>query len=113
MQRHRLGLSLTLAALSALGLVESHPKTTRAEPRYMFLTVTHFEVGISYRQAQWHAPIGQLIVPCSYADRFAATIDWNDGTGEHKPDINIEKKMIQTTPPVQSAPYFFWEAEHI
>lgn len=113
MQRYRLGLGLTLLALLALGLVGSHPKTTRAESRYMFLTVTDFEVGISYRLAQWHAPIGQLIVPCSYADHFAATIDWNDGTGEHKPDINIEKKMIQTTPAVQSGTYLFWDDEHI
>jgi hypothetical protein len=113
MQRFRLGLSLTLVALLALGLVGSHPKTTRAEPRYMFLTVTDFEVGISYRQAQWHAPIGQLIVPCSYADHFAATIDWNDGTGEHKPDANVEKKMVQTVPAVQSGTYLFWDDEHV
>jgi len=113
MQRYRSGLSLTLVALLALGLVGSHPKTTRAEPHYMFLTVTDFEVGISYRQAQWHAPIGHLVNPCAYADHFIPTIDWNDGTGEHKPDANVEKKLIQTIPVVQSGTYLFWDDEHV
>jgi hypothetical protein len=54
-----------------------------------------------------------LIVPCSYADHFAATIDWNDGTGEHKPDANVEKKMVQTVPAVQSGTYLFWDDEHV
>ncbi len=33
----------------------------RAESKYMFLTVTDYEAGISYRQVQSHAPIGLLI----------------------------------------------------
>jgi hypothetical protein len=79
----------------------------------MFLTVTDFEEGISYRQAQWHAPIGHLINPCSYADHFAGTIDWNDGSGERKPDANFEQRMIQKTPAVQSGTYLFWDDEHV
>src|SRR5580704_18571419 len=113
MQRYRLGIGLALLALSTLGLARTHPKTTHGEPRYMFLTVTDFEAGISYRQAQWHAPIGQLINPCSYADHFTATIDWNDGTGEHKPDINVAKKMLQTIPVVENGTYLFWDDEHV
>jgi hypothetical protein len=110
---HRTGISISLLALCALGVIDTSRKTAQAEPRYMFLTVSDFEVGISYRQAQWHAPIGQLIIPCSYADHFVPSIDWNDGTGEHKPDTNVEKKMVQTTPAVQSGTYLFWDDEHV
>ncbi len=113
MRLHRIGISIGLLTLLALGLADPRRKTADAEPRYMFLTVTDFEVGISYRQAQWHAPIGQLIIPCSYADHFTQTIDWNDGTGEHKPDTNVQTKMIQTTPAVQSGTYLFWDDEHV
>ena len=55
MRRYRPGISLALLALLTLALAGTHPKTTHGEPRYMFLTVTDFEAGISYRQAQWHA----------------------------------------------------------
>src|SRR5580704_6055586 len=113
MRRSRLGISLALLALLTLSLGGTHPKATRAEPRYMFLTVTDFEAGISYRQAQSHAPIGQLIIPCSYADHLTATMDWNDGAGEHSPDTNIEKKMIQTVLAVPSGTYLFWDDDHI
>jgi len=113
MRLHRIGISIGLLTLLALGLADALRKTADAEARYMFLTVTDFEVGISYRQAQWHAPIGQLIIPCSYADNFTPTIDWNDGTGEHKPDTNVQTKMIQTTPAVQSGTYLLWDDEHV
>ena len=79
----------------------------------MFLTVTDFEAGISYRQAQWHTPIGHLVNPCVYADHFTATIDWNDGTGEHTPATNVEKKAIETIPVVQTGTYLFWDDEHV
>jgi hypothetical protein len=113
MRRYRRGIGVGLLILLVLGLAETDRRTAYADSRYMFLTVTDFEVGVSYRQAQWHAPIGQLIVPCSYADHFEATIDWNDGNGEHKPDTNVEKKMMQTTPAVQSGTYLFWDDEHV
>jgi hypothetical protein len=113
MRRYRGGISLVLLALLTMGLAGTHSKTTGGEPRYMFLTVTDFEAGISYRQVQWHAPIGHLVNPCAYADHFTPTIDWNDGTGEHKPDANVEKKMIQTAPVVQSGTYLFWDDEHV
>jgi hypothetical protein len=113
MRRYRTGIGIGLLTLLVLTFPDTYRKTVYAEPRYMFLTVTDFEAGISYRQAQWHAPIGQLIVPCSYADHFAATIDWNDGSGEHKPDTNVEKKMMQTIPAVQSGTYLFWADEHV
>ena len=43
--------------LLAVGLGGFSPRPARAESKYMFLTVTDYEAGISYRQAQWHAPI--------------------------------------------------------
>jgi hypothetical protein len=80
----------------------------------MFLTVVNFEQGISYRSVQWHGPIGQLTNPCSYADHLVATIDWNDGTGEHKPDTNAQTKLFQnTTPVIQNGVYLFWDDSHV
>ena len=113
MRRCSIGIRVFLSTVLLMGLPELCSKSVRGEPRYMFLTVTDFEAGISYRQAQWHAPIGQLINPCSYADHFTATIDWNDGTGEHKPDINVAKKMLQTIPVVENGTYLFWDDEHV
>ncbi len=112
---HRKGLRISAALMTVLflGFGETSLRPVRAEAKYMFLTVTDFEVGISYRQAQSHAPIGQLINPCSYADHFAATIDWNDGSGEHKPDTNVQTRMLQTNPVVQSGIYLFWDDEHV
>lgn len=107
MRRYRTGFSIGFVTLLVFGLAGTYKKTAQAEPRYMFLTVTDFEKGISYHQAQWHAPIGHLINPCVYADRFTATIDWNDGSGEHKPDANFEQRMIQKIPAIQSGTYFF------
>jgi hypothetical protein len=113
MQRKGLRVSAALMAVVFLGFGETSLRPVRAEAKYMFLTVTDFETGISYRQAQWHAPIGQLINPCSYADHFAATIDWNDGSGEHKPDTNVQTRMLQTIPVVQSGIYLFWDDGHV
>jgi hypothetical protein len=113
MRRYRFHIGVILLTLLVMRLIEISGNVDHAEPRYMFLTVTDFEAGISYRQAQLHAPIGQLTNPCSYADHFTATIDWNDGTGEHKPDTNIEKKMLQTVPVVENGTYLFWDDEHI
>ena len=113
MRRYRTGFSIGFVTLLVFGLAGTYKKTAQAEPRYMFLTVTDFEKGISYHQAQWHAPIGHLINPCVYADRFTATIDWNDGSGEHKPDANFEQRMIQKIPAIQSGTYLFWDDEHV
>ena len=46
------------------------PKIAFAENPLMTLSVTNFEVGISYRDVQWHAPIGTITNPCSQADFF-------------------------------------------
>ena len=86
----------------------------RADSDYMVLTTTDYEVGISYRAVQSHAPIGLITNPCSYADNFVATIDWNDGTGEHKPDTNAETKLFYTkVPVVQNGVYLFWDDGHV
>jgi hypothetical protein len=113
MRSNDFGIKAALMTLLALGFAEMALRSTRAESKYMFLTVTDYEAGISYRQAQWHAPIGQLVNPCSYADHFAATIDWNDGSGEHKPDTNVQTRMLRTIPVVQSGIYLFWDDEHV
>lgn len=86
----------------------------RAASDLMFLTVVNFEVGSSYRSVQWHSPIGQFSNPCSYADHLAVTIDWNDGSVEHKPDTNAQTKLFQnTTPVVQNGVYLFWDDGHV
>jgi len=86
----------------------------RAGSDYMVLTTTDYEAGISYRAVQSHAPIGLITNPCSYADNFVATIDWNDGSGEHKPDTNAETKLFYTkVPVVQNGVYLFWDDSHM
>jgi hypothetical protein len=93
---------------------EFFPAPARASTEYMFLTVNDYEVGNSYRNVQWHGPIGQITNPCSYADHLVATIDWNDGTGEHKPDTNAQTKLFQnTTPVIQNGVYLFWDDGHV
>jgi hypothetical protein len=85
-----------------------------AASNYMFLTVTNFEEGNSYRKLQVHNPIGLLNNPCSYADYLSATIDWNDGSGEHKPDTNASTKLYESkTPVIQNGVYLFWDDTHI
>jgi len=113
MRQGCLRICAVLITFLAVGLGGFSLRPARAESKYMFLTVTDYEAGISYRQAQWHAPIGHLINPCSYADHFVATIDWNDGSGEHKPDTNVQTRMLQTIPVVQSGIYLFWDDEHV
>lgn len=111
-------LSFTAAILLAVAattlFLAGHLRTVRAGSDYMVLTVKDFESGISYRAVQSHAPIGLLTDPCSYADNFVPTIDWNDGTGEHKPDTNAETKMFYSkVPVVQNGDYLFWDDTHV
>jgi hypothetical protein len=113
MRRNGLRISAVLVTLLFLGLNGSSVGPARADSKYMFLTVADYESGISYRQVQWHAPIGHLINPCAYADHFEATIDWNDGSGEHKPDTNVQTRMLQKIPVVQGGIYLFWDDEHV
>ena len=93
------------AILFALGFFLLRPGQTpvaQAGSDNMILTTTDFEAGISYRSVQSHAPIGLITNPCSYADNFVPMIDWNDGTGEHKPDTNAETKPFYTKVPGSS-----------
>ena len=111
-------LSLTAIILLAITITASFlpgsSQTVRAGSDYMVLTVKDFESGISYRAVQSHAPIGLITNPCSQADKFVPTIDWNDGTGEHKPDTNAETKMFYTQVPViQTGDYLFWDDTHV
>jgi hypothetical protein len=107
--------SILAIALLAVGilLVRAEP-TVGASQDNMILTVRDYEEGISYRAVQSHAPIGWITNPCSYADNFVPTIDWNDGTGEHKPDHNAETKLFYTKVPViQNGVYLFWDDSHV
>lgn len=82
----------------------------------MYLTVKDYEAGVSYRDLQHHAPLGMVVNPCSYAEAesMKPTIDWNDGTGPHKPDTNYVTTMFQKTMPViQGGVYLFWEDSHV
>jgi hypothetical protein len=55
------------------------------------------------------APIGLITNPCSQADNFVPSIDWNDGAGEHKPDTNTETKLSYSKIPViLTGDYLFW-----
>jgi hypothetical protein len=105
------------AILFALGFFLLRPGQTpvaQAGSDNMVLTTTDFEAGVSYRSVQSHAPIGLITNPCSYADNFVPMIDWNDGTGEHKPDTNAETKPFYTkVPVVQNGVYLFWDDTHV
>lgn len=107
--------SVILLALAAATLFfPGHMRAVRANSDYMVLTVKDFESGISYRAVQSHAPIGLITNPCSYADNFVPTIDWNDGSGEHKPDSNAETKPFYTkVPVVNGGNYLFWDDTHV
>ena len=110
----KLWLTTILVAVAATSSWPGYSQTVRSGSDYMVLTVRDFESGISYRAVQSHAPIGLITNPCSYADNFAPTIDWNDGTGEHKPDTNAETKLFYTKVPViQSGDYLFWDDTHV
>lgn len=113
-QSARLLFRILGAAVLMLLVCEFSLTPVRAAADSMFLTVANFEVGSSYRNVQWHSPIGQFTNPCSYADHLTATIDWNDGTGEHKPDTNAQTKLFQNkTPVVQNGVYLFWDDGHV
>lgn len=82
----------------------------------MYLTVKDYEAGISYRDVQYHSPLGMIVNPCSYADKLEPTIDWNDGKGPQKPDTNFVTKILKNTEPipvVSSGVYLFWEDSHV
>jgi hypothetical protein len=113
--KHKLWLTAAiLLAITAPILWLGHVRTTRAASDYMILTAKDFEAGISYRAVQSHAPIGLISNPCSYADNFVPTIDWNDGTGEHKPDTNAETKMSYSKVLViLNGDYLFWDDTHV
>jgi hypothetical protein len=112
-RKHWLTAAILLVAAAAI-LWPRHLQTVQAASDYMVLTVKDFESGISYRAVQSHAPVGLITNPCSYADKFAPTIDWNDGTGEHKPDTNAETKMFDSKVPViQNGDYLFWDDTHV
>ncbi len=106
--------SAILFALAASIFWLGHLRTARAATDYMVLTVKDFESGISYRDVQSHVPIGLITDSCSYADNFVPTIDWNDGSGEHKPDTNAETKLSYSKVPViQNGDYLFWDDTHV
>ncbi len=107
--------TVILFALAATTLFfPAHPHTVHAGSDYMVLTVKDFESGISYRAIQSHAPIGLITNPCSQADNFVPTIDWNDGSGEHKPDTNTETKLSYSKIPViLTGDYLFWDDTHV
>lgn len=103
-----------LAASAAALLLPGQLQLVRAGSDNMVLTVTNYEAGISYREVQSHDPIGMITNPCSYADNFVPSIDWNDGSGEHRPDTNAETKLFYTkVPVVQNGVYLFWDPTHL
>jgi len=82
----------------------------------MYLIAKDYESGISYRDVQYHSPIGMIVNPCSYADKLEPTIDWNDGNGPHKPDTNFVTKILKNAEPVpvvMSGVYLFWDDTHV
>lgn len=100
---------------AAIFVMVCAPRSIRAINPAMTLGVTSFEAGISYRDVQWHAPVGMITNPCSQADIFEPTIDWGDGTGEHKPDTNIQRRPFyreNQTPIVENGVYLFWDDSH-
>jgi hypothetical protein len=109
------GKNLTLTLFTAAIFLGCAPTTAVAENLLVTLSVTSFEAGISYRDVQWHSPIGMITNPCSQADFFAVSIDWGDGTGEHKPDTNIRQRQFSRenqTLVVDNGVYLFWDDTH-
>jgi hypothetical protein len=103
-----------LATIAAALLFPELLRNAQAGSDNMILTVTDYEAGISLREVQSHDPIGMITNPCSYADNFVPSIDWNDGSGEHKPDTNAQTKLFYTkVPVVQNGVYLFWDDTHI
>jgi hypothetical protein len=102
------------AVITAALLLLGQLRSLEAASDNMALSVTDYEAGISYRDVQSHDPIGMITNPCSYADNFVPSIDWNDGSGEHKPDTNAQTKLFYTKVPViQNGVYLFWDDTHI
>ena len=109
-----LAFASTVMAFAMALLLPGWSTTVEAGSDFMVLTTTDYEAGISFREAQSHAPIGLITNPCSYADNFVPTIDWNEGSGEHKPDTNAETKLFYTkVPVVQNGVYLFWDDSHV
>ena len=104
------------ALLICVLIILAHaPQITFAANSLMTLSVTSFETGISYRDVQWHAPIGMITNPCSQADAFAVSIDWGDGTGDHKPDTNLRQQPFSKENQVlvvENGVYLFWDDTH-
>ena len=104
-----------LAVVAVVIACGCSPDAVHAANDAMTLSVTNYEAGISYRDVQWHAPIGMITNSCSQADFFAATIDWGDGTGERKPDTNIRLRPFSREnqiPVVDNGTYLFWDDTH-
>lgn len=111
-------LLITITVLATIAAALLLPELLRnaqaGSDNMMILTVTDYEAGISNREAQSHDPLGMITNPCSYADKFAPSIDWNDGSGEHKPDTNAQTKLFYTkVPVVQNGVYLFWDDTHV
>jgi hypothetical protein len=109
-------LALAGAAVIAAGSLARFRASADSGAPMMYLTVKDYESGISYRDVQYHSPLGMIVNPCSYADKLEPTIDWNDGNGPHKPDTNFVTKILKNTEPipvVMSGVYLFWEDSHV
>jgi hypothetical protein len=107
--------AIACAALSAL-LLGGYFRAAESGAPMMYLTVKNYEAGISFRDVQYHAPIGMIVNPCSYADKLVPTIDWNDGKGPHKPDTNYVTTVLKNTTPVPvilNGVYLFWDDSHV
>lgn len=106
--------AILIAVATATSFLPIPVRPVSAASDYMFLTARDFESAISYRMVQSHAPIGLITNPCSQADNFVPNIDWNDGTGEHRPDTNAETKLFYSKVPViLNGDYLFWDDTHV
>ena len=56
---------LRVIATAAIFMMVCPPRSIRAINPAMTLGVTSFEAGISYRDVQWHAPVGMITNACS------------------------------------------------
>src|ERR1700759_1501974 len=111
------GIALACATVAVLmGAIAPRLRSADSGAPKMYLTVKDYEAGISYRDVQFHSPLGVVVNPCSYADKLEPTIDWNDGHGPHKPDTNYTSRILKNTsevPIILGGDYFFWEDTHI
>jgi hypothetical protein len=65
------GKDLVLTSFTAAIFLACAPTTAVAENPLVTLNVTSFEAGISYRDVQWHSPIG--MITRSYGDPCLTT----------------------------------------